>query len=63
MQKLEKNKLSWQEFKASPQYFDKRSKALNGTKEFLLGLFRFVIIVGILLRCQHVAPSAGLKMV
>ncbi|MBR3493962.1 MAG: carbohydrate ABC transporter permease [Clostridia bacterium] len=47
MQKVEKKKFSWQEFKASPQYFDKKSRTLNGTKNFFLALFRLIIIVGI----------------
>ena len=47
MQKPEKSRRTWQEFKASPQYFDKKSKALNGSKNLLLGLFRLVVIVGI----------------
>ena len=37
----------WQEFKASPRYFDKKSRALNRTKNTLLGIFRLIIIIGI----------------
>ena len=42
-----KSKLTWKEFKASPSYINKRDKALNSGKGFLLGIFRFVVIVGI----------------
>ena len=47
MQKDKKIKTSWQEFRSSPQYFDKKAKTLNGIKEAFLGLFRLVIIIGI----------------
>lgn len=42
-----KTKLTWKEFKASPSYINKRDKALNSCKGFLLGVFRFLVIVGI----------------
>ena len=42
-----KEKLTWQEFRNSSSYFDKKSKALNGTKNALLAIFRFIVIVGI----------------
>ena len=40
-------KMTWQEFRQSPLYASKRDKTLNGAKETLLGIFRFIIIVGI----------------
>ena len=46
-EKHAKEKLTWKEFKASPSYFNKRDKALNSGKSFLLGIFRFIVIVGI----------------
>lgn len=45
--KARKEKLSWKEFRQSPSYSSKRDKLLNGGKELVLDIFRFVIIVGI----------------
>jgi len=40
-------KTKWQEFRSSSRYLDQKSRALNGTKNALLSIFRFIIIVGI----------------
>ncbi len=42
-----KTRMSWKEFRSSPRYFDTVSRVGNGSKNFLLGLFRFILIVGI----------------
>ncbi len=47
MEKTKKKLESWQEFRTSPKYYAKRIRMRNGLKNALLGLFRFVIIVGI----------------
>ena len=47
MGKTQKKADSWQAFRSSARYMDQRSRALNSVKNSLLGLFRFVIIVGI----------------
>ncbi len=47
MVKSQKRANSWQTFRSSARYQDTQSRALNGLKNTLLGIFRFVIIVGI----------------
>lgn len=47
MQKAQNQKIGWQEFRSSARYLDKKSRVLNGTKDGLLSVFRFIIIVGI----------------
>ncbi len=47
MEKTKKKLDAWQEFRTSPKYYAKRIRMRNNLKNFLLGLFRFIIIVGI----------------
>lgn len=47
MSKTQKNATSWQAFRSSARYMDQKSRTVNGVKNLLLGIFRFVIIVGI----------------
>ena len=47
MASAKKQRISWQSMNASSRSLDQKSRAVNGVKNTLLGLFRFVIIVGI----------------
>ena len=47
MTSAKKQRISWQSMNASSRSLDQKSRAVNGVKNTLLGLFRFVIIVGI----------------
>ncbi len=47
MQDTKKMSERWQAFRSSSRYEDRKSRALNGTKNALLAVFRFIIIVGI----------------
>ena len=47
MAKAQKQRISWQSADASSRSLDRQSRAVNGIKNTLLGIFRFVIIVGI----------------
>ena len=47
MGKTQKKANAWQTFHSSARYFDHQSRALNGVKNAMLSVFRFVIIVGI----------------
>ncbi|MBQ2029141.1 MAG: carbohydrate ABC transporter permease [Clostridia bacterium] len=47
MQKTELKTGSWQRFRSSAKYNDRKSRAMTQMKNLLLGIFRFVIIVGI----------------
>ncbi len=47
MLNAQKKNGSWQDFRSSSRYLDKKSRVLGGGKNAVLSLFRFVIIVGI----------------
>ena len=47
MAKAQKKAVTWQSADSSSRSLDRRSRAMNGIKNTLLGIFRFVIIVGI----------------
>ena len=47
MAKAQKKTISWQSFRSSSTSLDQQSRAINGVKNTMLGIFRFVIIVGI----------------
>ena len=45
--KAPKERLDMKVFRQSPSYLNKRDKLLGGGKNLLLGVFRFIVIVGI----------------